>query len=103
MVGAPLMSTSPSGKTDSWVGSTRFSAKWPRQVFELSQWLTPEESAQVMADSAIARPVADEIADTLIYLVRLADALSVDVDEAVRRKMLRMRSGVAPIKSVVQP
>ena len=37
--------------------------------------------------AASARPVRDELADVLIYLVRLADRLDVDLDEAVHTKL----------------
>ena len=51
------------------------------------QWLTPEESAQVMHDPGAAADVASELADVLQYLIRLADVLGVDLAEAVRTKM----------------
>ena len=51
------------------------------------QWLTPGESAQVMEDPASAAAVESELADVLQYLIRLADALGVDLAEAVRNKV----------------
>ena len=51
------------------------------------QWLTPEESAQVMHDPGAAAEVESELADVLQYLIRLADVLGVDLPAAVRAKM----------------
>lgn len=57
------------------------------ELMEHFQWLTPAESAEVMADPATARAVADELADVLIYLVRLGDVLGVDLLSAAERKL----------------
>lgn len=43
------------------------------------QWLTPEQSAQVMDDPDAAARMRGELADVTIYLVRLADVLGVDL------------------------
>ena len=57
------------------------------ELVEHFQWLTPEQSLQVMSDATGARRVADELADVLIYLVRLADVLGVDLLDATRTKV----------------
>jgi len=57
------------------------------ELVELFQWLTEKASHGVGRDPATARPVRDELADVLIYLVRLAAVLEVDLDEAVRSKL----------------
>jgi dCTP diphosphatase len=59
------------------------------ELTELFQWLTPEESAQVMADEDSATRVRDEMADVLAYLLRLADALNVDIEAALAAKMVK--------------
>ncbi|MEV7010532.1 nucleotide pyrophosphohydrolase [Streptosporangium sp. NPDC051022] len=51
------------------------------------QWLTPEETAAVMADEASAGRVRSELADVMTYLVRLADVLEVDLVEATHAKL----------------
>ncbi|MEU4568366.1 nucleotide pyrophosphohydrolase [Micromonospora sp. NPDC023956] len=51
------------------------------------QWLTPEESARVMTDPEAGGRVRAEIGDVMIYLVRLADALGVDLVEAATDKL----------------
>ncbi len=48
------------------------------ELVEIFQWLTAEGSVGVMS-SPRAQDVRDELADVLIYLVRLADVLDVDL------------------------
>src|SRR4051795_1841493 len=51
------------------------------------QWLTPEESAEVMADPEAGARVRSEMGDVVIYLVRLADALGIDLVAAAHAKL----------------
>lgn len=72
------------------------------ELTALFQWLTPEQSAAWQVDPDLAANVRDELADVLIYLVRLADVLGVDLLEAARAKVDRNevrfpRPGVGPI------
>jgi len=55
------------------------------EVTEHFQWLTPE--ASVMLDDATRADVALELADVLLYLIRLADVLDIDLGDAAQRKM----------------
>lgn len=55
------------------------------EVIEHFQWLSAEQSAALPDD--IRAEVALELADVLLYLVRLADVLEVDLDAAAWRKM----------------
>jgi NTP pyrophosphatase (non-canonical NTP hydrolase) len=55
------------------------------EIMEHFQWLTPDESAALPASQRAA--VAHEIADVLLYLVRLADVLDIDPLEAALDKM----------------
>jgi NTP pyrophosphatase (non-canonical NTP hydrolase) len=57
------------------------------ELLELFQWLSEDESREVARHPATARAVRDEIADVLVYLVRLAAVLEVDIDEALRSKL----------------
>ena len=52
------------------------------------QWLTAEESDDVMATDQGAA-IEDEVADVTIYLVRLADVLGVDLVAAALEKTRR--------------
>jgi NTP pyrophosphatase (non-canonical NTP hydrolase) len=51
------------------------------------QWLTPEESADVMADPQAGARVVAEIGDVMIYLSRLADVLDIDLVAVARDKL----------------
>jgi NTP pyrophosphatase (non-canonical NTP hydrolase) len=55
------------------------------EVLEHFQWLSESESATL--DDARRREVALELADVLLYLVRLADRLDVDLMAAAREKL----------------
>jgi dCTP diphosphatase len=57
------------------------------ELVEIFQWLTEENSHKVADDPATARAVRDELADVLLFLVRLSSVLKVDLDEAVRQKL----------------
>ena len=64
------------------------------EIAEIFQWLTAEESANLPADKQAA--AADEIADTLMYLVRLADQLGIDPLEAAAAKLAKNRLKYPP-------
>ena len=55
------------------------------ELLEHFQWLTPEQSQELPPESREA--VAQEIADVLIYLTRLADRLQIDMLAAASAKM----------------
>jgi NTP pyrophosphatase (non-canonical NTP hydrolase) len=55
------------------------------ELLEHFQWLTAAQSARL--DARRKRAVADEIADVLLYLTRLADVLGIDALAAARRKI----------------
>lgn len=55
------------------------------ELLEIFQWLSEEASANL---SPAQRTAAEhELADVLIYLLRLADRLNIDLDAAVAVKM----------------
>lgn len=68
------------------------------EVLEIFQWLTPEQAAAVRAGPR-SEDVADELADVLIYLVRLADVLDVDLIAAAHAKIARNESRY-PVETV---
>ena len=51
------------------------------------QWLTPEESMENSLSLERRKAIELEIADVQIYLLRLADVLSVNIPEVVREKI----------------
>ena len=55
------------------------------ELLEVFQWLTEAES-RALAPAARAA-AAEEMADVLLYLVRLADELGVDLVDAAKRKL----------------
>ncbi len=57
------------------------------ELVEHFQWLTPEESLSLPADKLAE--VRDEVADTFIYLVEIADVLGIDLIAAARDKMAK--------------
>ncbi len=59
------------------------------ELTELFQWLTPQESLAIMTDEGRAADVRDELADVLAYLIRLADVLGVDLEQAFIDKMVK--------------
>lgn len=58
------------------------------ELLELFQWLTPEESTRVADDPGLFQAVNDELADVLIYLIRLADTLGADLQTAIEAKLV---------------
>ncbi|MFE7927520.1 nucleotide pyrophosphohydrolase [Streptomyces sp. NPDC057456] len=61
------------------------------ELVEIFQWLTPEQSDRVMQDGGRAVQVREEMADVLAYLLRLADVLDVDLEQALTEKIEKNR------------
>ena len=57
------------------------------ELAEIFQWMTPEQSLAVRENPALKEPIADEVADVLLYLLQLADHAGVDLAEAVEHKL----------------
>ena len=55
------------------------------ELLECFQWLTPEQSAGLAGRERHA--VEQEIADVLLYLLRLSDVLGIDPLQAAQRKI----------------
>ena len=62
------------------------------ELNELFQWLTEEQSNNVDNDE-----IREEIADIFIYLIRLADKLNVDIENAVKEK-IKLNANKYPIE-----
>jgi NTP pyrophosphatase (non-canonical NTP hydrolase) len=56
------------------------------ELLEHFQWLTEEQSRNISEEKR--GPVAEEIADVLLYLLQLADKLGIDPADAARKKMV---------------
>lgn len=58
------------------------------ELLEIFQWMTPEESQLERLSDVTRQDIEEEIADVLIYLVRLSDQLQIDLLSAYERKLL---------------
>ena len=57
------------------------------ELAELFQWVPAGDAVARFAEPARQQRVGEEIADVLIYLLRLADVVGVDVADATRAKL----------------
>lgn len=57
------------------------------ELVEHFQWATPEQSMKPSPEKLAE--IRDEVADTLIYLVELADVLDIDLIAAARDKIVK--------------
>ena len=57
------------------------------ELLELFQWLTPDESVQFGKDPVNRSRVGAELADILIYALRMADVMGVDLAAAIAAKI----------------
>ncbi len=57
------------------------------ELLEIFQWLTDGQSKEIFHDEKEMAQIREEIADVMIYLVRLADKLDIDIEEAVLDKI----------------
>jgi len=55
------------------------------ELTELFQWLTPEQTEELDDNTKLA--VQEEIADILLYLIRLSDKLDIDPVESAFNKL----------------
>jgi NTP pyrophosphatase (non-canonical NTP hydrolase) len=57
------------------------------ELLEIFQWLDPDEAVSIGDTPEQLQRVAEEVADVLIYVLRLADIVGVDVAAAVDAKI----------------
>ena len=57
------------------------------ELLEPFQWLKEEESRRLAENPTDYARVEEEIADVMIYLLRLADLLEINLDQAVEEKI----------------
>ncbi|MNO72069.1 MazG nucleotide pyrophosphohydrolase domain protein [compost metagenome] len=57
------------------------------ELCEIFQWMSDADSISAATDPEIGQAVKDELADVLMYLVRLSSVLGVDLNEAVTQKL----------------
>ena len=61
------------------------------QLLELFQWKTHEEIEEALKEEDFRKALASEIADVLVYLLRVADTTGIDPAKALVEKMKRNR------------
>src|SRR3990172_2980358 len=57
------------------------------ELLEIFQWLTEEQSKDIVKNAKEMALVGEEVADVFIYLARLSDKLGIDIEEEVKKKM----------------
>jgi len=57
------------------------------ELLELFQWLTEQQSIEIVNDEKQMSLVREEIGDVFLFLVRLADKLEVNIEKAALEKM----------------
>jgi NTP pyrophosphatase (non-canonical NTP hydrolase) len=57
------------------------------ELMEIFQWLTGDESLSITSSPDLMQATREEIADVLIYTLRLADILGIDVEKAIVEKI----------------
>jgi dCTP diphosphatase len=61
------------------------------ELLELFQWKTENDVEEALKDAEFREALASEIADVLIYLLRVADTTGIDPMRAVLEKMKKNR------------
>lgn len=57
------------------------------ELSELFQWLPADKAFDLAQDPTLKQRVGEEISDVLLYLIRLADVLNINLGEAASSKM----------------
>jgi NTP pyrophosphatase (non-canonical NTP hydrolase) len=57
------------------------------ELMEHFQWMSTEESWQVVSQPDRLQPVVEELADVLCYTLAMANVLGIDLSRAVREKL----------------
>ncbi len=59
------------------------------ELMEHFQWLRNEELERVRSDPAEMEAIGEELADVLAYVLSFANAMGIDLSDALRAKMVR--------------
>ena len=57
------------------------------ELLEIFQWLSEPESINIKKDLVIKEKVSHELADIILYIIRMADQLDININEAVHNKI----------------
>jgi len=64
------------------------------ELVEIFQWITPDESKS--PDQKQLNSIRSEVADIAMYLIRFCSILDIDLEEAIKRKIIQ-NEGKYPI------
>ena len=59
------------------------------ELMEHFQWLTMSEAKELSADAEKKHAVGEELADCFAYVLSIANAMDIDLSNALRQKMIR--------------
>ena len=62
------------------------------ELIEIFQWLDLEQSVEILRNPEKKEKVKDELADILIYLLRLSEKCDVDLMAAAKNKIVKNRA-----------
>ncbi|MHA2425403.1 MAG: nucleotide pyrophosphohydrolase [Candidatus Thorarchaeota archaeon] len=62
------------------------------ELLERFQWLTHEEIAELLEKEDYRRSIEDEIADVMIYMIRIADTIGIRPTDAILSKLEKNKS-----------
>ncbi|MDF1540941.1 MAG: nucleotide pyrophosphohydrolase [Candidatus Thorarchaeota archaeon] len=57
------------------------------ELLERFQWLSHKEIADLLKDDRYRESIADEIADVIVYMLRIADTTGIEPTSAILRKL----------------
>jgi len=57
------------------------------ELLELFQWLSEDESRAAHEDPTLKEKTSQELADIMLYLIRIADLMKINLNEAIRNKI----------------
>jgi NTP pyrophosphatase (non-canonical NTP hydrolase) len=58
------------------------------ELMEIFQWLTSEQSQSAVHDPGIRQRTREELADTVIYCLALANTMDIDLSQAIEEKTI---------------
>ena len=59
------------------------------ELLEIFQWMSEEESNNVSQNPEKLQKIEDEVADIFVYLLRLTGKLNIDLERAIKNKMIK--------------
>lgn len=57
------------------------------ELLEIFQWMTDQQAVNIKNDLKAMERVSHEVADVMLYLLRLADVLSLDLNKIIENKI----------------